>query len=144
MGCSGSKGAASGTENPVAADGNDGLVTEAAKDEAEATMGDVVDEQMEKSGEEFVEDVAATQQALVEAASRMPNLDAASFGMAKAIGTLASVVNGTDFKVSLTFPIEFAVRVFFNAAIGVCSKSECFFFRFSYLYEVIMTSSFCR
>jgi hypothetical protein len=128
MGCSGSKGAASGTENPVAADGNDGLVTEAAKDEAEATMGDVVDEQMEKSGEEFVEDVAATQQALVEAASRMPNLDAASFGMAKAIGTLASVVNGTDFKVSLTFPIEFAVRVFFNAAIGVCYKSECFFF----------------
>ena len=121
MGCSGSKGAASGTKNPVAADGNDGLVTE-------ATMGDAVDEQMEKSGEEFVEDLAATQQALVEAASRMPNLDAASFGMAKAIGTLASVVNGTDFKVSLTFPIEFAVRVFFNAAIGVCYKSECFFF----------------
>ena len=143
MGCSGSKGAASGTKNPVAADGNDGLVTEAAKDEAEATMGDAVDEQMEKSGEEFVEDLAATQQALVEAASRMPNLDAASFGMAKAIGTLASVVKGTDFKVSLMFPVEFAVRVFFNAAIGVCSKSECFFW-FSYLYEVIMTSSFCR
>ena len=123
MGCSGSKGAASGTKNPVAADGHDGLVT---KDEAEATLGDAIDEQMEKSGEEFVEDIAATQQALVEAASRMPNLDAASFGMAKAIGTLASVVNGTDFKVSLTFPIEFAVRVFFNAAIGVCSKSEFF------------------
>ena len=128
MGCSGSKGAASGTKNPAAADGNDSLVTLAAKDEAEATLGDAIDEQMEKSGEEFVEDLAATQQALVEAASRMPNLDAASFGMAKAIGTLASVVNGTDFKVSLTFPIEFAVRVFFNAAIGVCSKSECFFF----------------
>ena len=143
MGCSGSKGAASGTENPVAADGNDGLVTEAAKDEAEATMGDAVDEQMEKSGEEFVEDLAATQQALVEAASRMPNLDAASFGMAKAIGTLASVVNGTDFKVSLTFPIEFAVRVFFNAAIGVGFKSE-YFFWVAYLYKVIMTSSFCR
>ena len=124
MGCSGSKGAASGTKNPVAADGNDGLVTEVAKDEAEATLGDAIDEQMEKSGEEFVEDLAATQQALVEATSRMPNLDAASFGMAKAIGTLASVVNGTDFKVSLTFPIEFAVRVFFNAAIGVCSKSD--------------------
>ena len=143
MGCSGSKGAASGTKNPVAADGNDGLVTEAAKEEAEATMGDAVDEQMEKSGEEFVEDLAATQQALVEAASRMPNLDAASFGMAKAIGTLASVVNGTDFKVSLTFPIEFAVRVFFNAAIGVCSKSE-FFCCFSSIYKVIVTSSFCR
>ena len=128
MGCSGSKGAASGTKNPVAADGNDGLVTEVAKDEAEDTLGDAIDEQMEKSGEEFVEDLAATQQALVEAASRMPNLDAASFGMAKAIGTLASVVNGTDFKVSLTFPIEFAVRVFFNAAIGVCSKPESFFF----------------
>ena len=140
MGCSGSKGAASGTKNPVAADGNDGLVTEAAKDEAEAakdeaeaTMGDAVDEQMEKSGEEFVEDLAATQQALVEATSRMPNLDAASFRMAKAIGTLASVVNGTDFKVSLTFPIEFAVRVFFNAAIGVCSKSEFFFGSLTYI-----------
>ena len=130
MGCSGSKGAASGTKNPVAADGNDGLVT---KDEAEATLGDAIDEQMEKSGEEFVEDLAATQQALVEAASRMPNLDAASFGMAKAIGTLASVVNGTDFKVSLTFPIEFAVRVFFNAAIGVCSKSEFFFGSLTYI-----------
>ena len=124
MGCSGSKGAASGTKNPVAADGNDGLVTEVAKDEAEATLGDAIDEQMEKSGEEFVEDLAATQQALVEAASRMPNLDAASFGMAKAIGTLVSVVKGTDFKVSLMFPVEFAVRVFFNAAIGVCSKSD--------------------
>ena len=143
MGCSGSKGAASGTKNPVAADGNDGLVTEVAKDEAEATLGDAIDEQMEKSGEEFVEDLAATQQALVEAASRMPNLDAASFGMAKAIGTLASVVNGTDFKVSLTFPIEFAVRVFFNAAIGVGFKSE-YFFWVAYLYKVIMTSSFCR
>ena len=140
MGCSGSKRAASGTKNPVAADGNDGLVT---KDEAEATLGDAIDEQMEKSGEEFVEDLAATQQALVEAASRMPNLDAASFGMAKAIGTLVSVVKGTDFKVSLMFPVEFAVRVFFNAAIGVCSKSE-FFFWFSYIYKVIVTSSFCR
>ena len=50
MGCCESIEAASGTKNPVAADGNDGLVTEAAKDEAEATMGDVVDEQMEKSG----------------------------------------------------------------------------------------------
>ena len=142
MGCNWSKGAASGTKKTVVADGNqapgtpldgnDGLVTEGA-----------VDEQMEKSGEEFVEDLAATQQALVEAASRMPNLDAASFGMAKAIGTLASVVKGTDFKVSLMFPVEFAVRVFFNAAIGVCYKSECFFW-FSYLSKVIMSSSFCR
>ena len=49
MGCSGSKGAASGTKNPVAADGNDGLVTEVAKDEAEATLGDAIDEQMERS-----------------------------------------------------------------------------------------------
>ena len=143
MGCCESIEAASGTKNPAAADGNDSLVTEVAKDEAEATLGDAIDEQMEKSGEEFVEDLAATQQALVEAASRMPNLDAASFGMAKAIGTLASVVKGTDFKVSLMFPVEFAVRVFFNAAIGVCSKSECFFW-FSYIYKVIVTSSFCR
>ena len=43
MGCSGSKGAASGTENPVAADGNDGLFTEVAKDEAEATLGDAIE-----------------------------------------------------------------------------------------------------
>ena len=143
MGCSGSKGAAAGTKNPVAADGNDGLVTEVAKDQAEATLGDAIDEQMEKSGEEFVEDLAAPQQALVDAASRMPNLDAGSFRMAKASGTLASVVNGTDFKVSLMFPVEFAVRVFFNAAIGVCSKSE-FFFWFSYIYKIIVTSSFCR
>ena len=138
MGCCESKGApegpASATENPAGADGNnDGAFKEAAKQEAEATAGDAFAEQMEKSGEEFVEDLAATQQALVETASRMPNLDAASFGMAKAIGTLASVVKGTDFKVSLMFPVEFAIRVFFNAAIGVCSKSEFFFGSLTYI-----------
>jgi hypothetical protein len=129
MGCCESKGApegpASATENPAGADGNnDGAFKEAAKQEAEATAGDAFAEQMEKSGEEIVEDLAATQQALMEAVSRMPNPDAASFGIAKAILTLVSAVNGTDFKISLTFPIEFAVRVFFNAAIGVSSKSE--------------------
>ena len=110
--------AASTSNNPVA-DGAGAVVAEAAAEEADlGGAAEAVDDP------EVGEDVFS----LVEQLIAMPNPTASQFTATSAMRFICSAIDGTSFRVSLMAPVDFAVRLFLNAAVRVSEAPSIFFY----------------
>ena len=110
--------AASTSNNPVA-DGA-GAVAEAAAEEAD--LGGAAE--ASDDDPEIGEDVFS----LVEQLIAMPNPTASQFTATSAMRFICSAIDGTSFRVSLMAPVDFAVRLFLNAAVRVSEAPSIFFY----------------